>query len=475
MNNIISNNKTVSLCVSFFTLIPGVLFAQQSGSRDYNGHPEEGLNMALVGYHDLQVRPAYQPVIQKQGDRWVAYIGLMGGGQNMNDITGELEWNGTLVVDVTDPARPFTLSHIEGNEGLPSRAGSGAQMNRACTINGRTYLLRSYGATGHQVWDVTVPREPQIVITVVDDFNSVHKNWWECDTGIAYIVGGDETWRSRYTRIFDLSDPANPRFIRSYGVTGMEPGSDVEPVPIELHGPIVLGNTVYFGYGSSREGIIQIVDREKLLNGDPEPTAANFEAAEIGRLYLAPNYGAHTVLPVLGVPVPDYQDNMLGSTRDFLIMPSESTRNECTEERDAVLIVDITYPERPMPVSSYQVRESDGEFCQRGGRFGPHAVDESMYPPYYRKLVFVSYFNAGVRTVDIRDPFHPREVGYYIPATNEDTTPSCLNVGGEQRCKTAVQTNNVEVDDRGYIYIVDRVKTGMHILELTGEARQIVE
>jgi hypothetical protein len=36
-----------------------------------------------------------------------------------------------------------------------------------------------------------------------------------------------------------------------------------------------------------------------------------------------------------------------------------------------------------------------------------------------------------------------------------------------------IQTNNVEVDDRGYIYIVDRANTGMHILELTGPARAI--
>ena len=37
----------------------------------------------------------------------------------------------------------------------------------------------------------------------------------------------------------------------------------------------------------------------------------------------------------------------------------------------------------------------------------------------------------------------------------------------------AIQTNNVEVDDRGYIYIVDRANTGMHILELTGPARTV--
>ncbi len=38
--------------------------------------------------------------------------------------------------------------------------------------------------------------------------------------------------------------------------------------------------------------------------------------------------------------------------------------------------------------------------------------------------------------------------------------------------RRAIQTNNVEVDERGYIYIVDRANTGMHILELTGEARK---
>ena len=36
-----------------------------------------------------------------------------------------------------------------------------------------------------------------------------------------------------------------------------------------------------------------------------------------------------------------------------------------------------------------------------------------------------------------------------------------------------MQTNNVDVDDRGYIYIVDRANTGMHILELSGAARRV--
>jgi hypothetical protein len=32
----------------------------------------QSMNMRLVGYSDLQGRTAYQPTIQKQGNRWIA-------------------------------------------------------------------------------------------------------------------------------------------------------------------------------------------------------------------------------------------------------------------------------------------------------------------------------------------------------------------------------------------------------------------
>ena len=48
-----------------------------------------------------------------------------------------------------------------------------------------------------------------------------------------------------------------------------------------------------------------------------------------------------------------------------------------------------------------------------------------------------------------------------------------MGTGADQKCKIAIQTNNVDVDDRGYMCIVYRANTGMHILELTGEARRL--
>jgi hypothetical protein len=139
-----------------------------------------------------------------------------------------------------------------------------------------------------------------------------------------------------------------------------------------------------------------------------------------------------------------------------------------------VFFVDVTNETRPFSVSNFDVPEASGEFCARGGRFGAHASNESFTPIYYKRMVFVSYFNAGVRAVDIRDPYRPREVAYYIPEITDKTDKRCVkNPAGGESCKVAIQTNNVEVDDRGFIYIVDRANTGMHILELSGGARAI--
>ncbi len=86
--------------------------------------------------------------------------------------------------------------------------------------------------------------------------------------------------------------------------------------------------------------------------------------------------------------------------------------------------------------------------------------------------MFFAHFNAGVRAVDIREPVQPEgNRRTTFPPVTDKTDKRCVAIDGKERCKIAIQTNNVEVDDRGYIYIVDRANTGMHILELSGPAR----
>src|SRR6266403_5288210 len=79
------------------------------------GDPPEAKDMRLVGMNDLQARSAYQPTIHKQGDRTIAYIGHHGGTPEVpkphNPLTGQAEFNGTSIVDVTDPSKPKYLFH----------------------------------------------------------------------------------------------------------------------------------------------------------------------------------------------------------------------------------------------------------------------------------------------------------------------------------------------------------------------------
>ncbi len=459
-------------------------FALPAAAQPKIGDPPEASNMRLVGMDPLQARSAYQPTIHHQGDRWIAYIGHHGGTEDIpnpvNPMTGVAEPNGTSIVDVTDPAHPRYLRHIPGQPG--TYESGGGQMVRVCDgaqlphgDKSAVYMLRTFGSEAHEIWNVADPANP-VLITRIGGLKDTHKSFWECDTGIAYLVSGAPDWRvRRMTQVYDLGNPADPVKIRDFGLPGQEPGS-TGPVPTELHGMISTGprgNRIYFGYGTNKGGILQIVDRSKLLGGPAEPTAANLRAPEVGRLVMTSSNGAHTTFPMLQMPIPEFASDKEGSRRDIAMIVDEAILNECNEPRQMVWFADLTIETRPMMVSNYTVPETSGHFCSRGGRFGSHSSNESMDPIFYKKMAFIAFFNAGVRALDIRDPYNPHEVGYFIPSITAATDKRCVTVGDAPRCKVAIQTNNVETDARGYIYIVDRANTGLHILELTGPARAI--
>jgi hypothetical protein len=448
------------------------------------GDPPEALNVRLVGQNDLQGRTAYQPTIAKQGTRYIAYIGHHGGSGDfskpLNTLNGQEELNGTSIVDVTDPKQPKYLAHIPGAVG-DGEAGA-AQMTRVCDGKSlgkgdpnKVYLLRAFGREGHETWDVTDPAKPKVLARMLG-MTDTHKNYWECEGGIAYLVSTPPGWRTRMTQVYDLSDPANPVKIRDFALVGQQPGA-TGAVPVAIHGLVSTGpkgNRVYFAFGTNKGGIMQIVDRDKLLKGPKEPTPDNLLYPQVGRLDMSPLAGAHTAMPLGKFKIPEFTKEKEGAERDMVMVVGETFREECGEARQMVYFVDATIESRPMIVSHWTVPEAMGNFCTRGGRFGSHSSNEDMRPLYFGKLTFITFFNAGMRVLDIRDPYNPKEVGYFIPPITRATQPRCGMIGGQQRCSNAViQSNNAEVDDRGYIYIADRANTGLHIVELTGEARAI--
>ncbi len=467
-------------------------------------------NTQLAGHDDLQGRSAYQPIIVNENGREIAYVGHHTG-SGMNPLTGKVEPNGTSIVDVTDAAHPKYLAHIPGSsEG--GDEGGGAQMVRVCSgsalprgVRGKWYLLRPNGSASHEIYDVTDSAHPARLTTVVDGLTGTHKSWWECDTGIAYLVASSrpEGWKGgNHMKIYDLSDPAKPVYIRDFGLVGSQPGATSHEGLAEasgIHGIISAGtekNRVYAAYGTGANGVIQILDRQKLLTAfkNPlKPTTEEMLAPQVGFAVMSPDQGAHTAFPVFGLPVPEFQGYTGAGAlrkRDLLIVPSESGRGDhCAPgpgggggDRPAphlAFLMDISKEAAPFNLATFRVPE--GDFCAKGGRFGAHANTESFYPPYYGKLAIFSWFNAGTRIFDMRDPFAVQEVAYFIPAPNKNTMAFCADgvshPAGDPKidaaCTKVIQTNNVELDDRGLIYSADRAGTGLHIIRLTGHAAEV--
>src|SRR5262249_61133362 len=102
------------------------------------------------------------------------------------------------VADLTAPKGPQYPARLPGEPGKAEQGG--AQMVRIGSegelpkgVKGKFYLLRVFGNQAHEIWDVTDPANPQILTTVIKGLKGTPKNWWECDTGIAYLVSGDPT------------------------------------------------------------------------------------------------------------------------------------------------------------------------------------------------------------------------------------------------------------------------------------------
>jgi hypothetical protein len=155
--------RTRALIILTFCVSPALAMAQTK---------PESKEMMLLGFHDLQTRSAYQPTIHQQGGRWIAYIGHHGGTNEapkpINPLAGEAEFNGTSLLDVTDPRQPKYLLHIPGEAGLYESGG--AQMVRVCDgkqlskgDSNAVYMLRTFGNSAHEIWNTADPMKAELV------------------------------------------------------------------------------------------------------------------------------------------------------------------------------------------------------------------------------------------------------------------------------------------------------------------------
>src|SRR5215510_9009291 len=497
----------------------------------------EQKNMRRVGHVDLQGRASYHPNFIRYPDgRVIAFAGTHSSagatdsnGPKPNTLKpgSPPEFNGTMIVDITNPRKPVEKFHIPG----PAAGGGGAQTqsNRLCLGSdlpggtpGKVYLMRNVqtnnlAVSGYEVWDVTNVTSPTLV-GAMRNLRNTHKLWWECNTGIAYLPGSKGApapqWRQGQSMVVvDWSKPAAPLYLRTFGLPGGQPGA-TGANSTSLHGPIsahehpnasgkvargagvddVIGNRLYLAWGVGDDGVLQILDRKKLLptthggtwNGlrPDDPMVDDLLEPQVSILYMSPDQGGHTSFPMFGLMPKSYGNFTEFQTRDIVLLASESTADRCQEAPHWSFVVDVTVENSkssppgvarlsqnkftgPMVLSTMWLDPRAGEkfprgnYCTRGARFGVHSSEENFNNPFYPRVTFLAYFTGGVRAYDIREPQGPKEIAFYVPESNANTDPD------------GYMTNNLEVDNRGYIYAVDRNGAGLDILELRGKAKKI--
>src|SRR5712664_2820928 len=354
------------------------VLALSAGSALAISQSGEQKNMRRVGHTDLQGRPTYHPnVIQYPDGRVIVFAGTHGGSKpNPLKPGSPVELNGTMIIDVTKPEHPVEKFHIPG-----PAIGAQTQSNRMCLGSdlprgapGHVYLMRNVQgstASGYEVYDVTDVTNPKLV-GEMRNLRNTHKLWWECKTGLAYLPGSKNAprWRQGQSMlIVDWSNPSSPLYLRTHGLPVGQP-SGKGAVPPSLHGPIsahehpnaastlaraataddVIGNRLYLAYGVGDDGVLQVLDRKRLLpppygtfSGDPDdPTNEQLEAPQTSILWMSPDQGGHTSFPVFGLVPKSYQNFTEFKTRDIVLLASESTADKCQEAPHWSFVVDVT-------------------------------------------------------------------------------------------------------------------------------------
>ena len=114
------------------------------------------------------------------------------------------------------------------------------------------------------------------------------------------------------------------------------------------------------------------------------------------------------------IPIPD---------RKLVVVNSEAIMENCAEPANYTALVDVSDETKPRLASIFPtpVPPADApyrNYCVKGGRFGPHNQHQWQHQEcLYRNdnLVFMTYFNAGLRIFDISDPWLPKEVAFFEP------------------------------------------------------------
>jgi hypothetical protein len=381
--------------------------------------------------------------------------------------------NGTSIIDVRDPRNPRMVSQVpmedpwshshkvrvEGDimivnheqnkrhfhrksEGLveyvaaAKKAGRGtppdAEIARYLGVTEadlptlRESARRGYHDGGFRLYDISDKANPRLLCHQRTHGFGVHR--FDTDARHLYMSTEMPGFVGNILVVYDYADPTRPTEVGRWWMPEQENFDGARPTwkgyQKRLHHTQRVGNELW---ASCWHAGFRVVDASDI---GAMKTIASFDYHPPSR------HPTHTVKPLPG---------LIGGRR-YAVAVDEEHAHKTGQLPAHLWVFDVTDLSDIRFASSFHVSELDSPWAATGGRFGAHQFQEVIHGT----TIFCAWFSGGLRAIDLSRPADPTETGVFIP---EPT-------GGA----AAPQSNDVFVDERGLVFLIDRVH-GLDILE----------
>ena len=312
---------------------------------------EVGMAIEFVGHAPVRDRAT--------SDLWV-WEGLDG-----RDYAVLGTWNAdghALFFDVTDPADMRRIAEVQ----VDARTVNDVKVS----ADGRILVITREGASnrrnGFVILDVSDPRNPEVLSRFDDELTGgVHNVFLH--EGHIYAINNGRRWD-----VVNAEDPKNPFRVARF--EDPRPGRSVHDVWIEDGIAFQAGNTDGLvvvdvgggGMGGSPRNPVEMGRLYQLTGWNH--AVWPFRSRSAGRFYVVTGDESHPVNPRIPGPIISWEERMPSRAMGFIHI------NEFDD------------PEHPVEIARYRVPDA-----------GPH----NLWIDTERDLMYVAYFNGGLRVVDV--------------------------------------------------------------------------
>jgi hypothetical protein len=375
--------------------------------------------LRLIGHSDLGGRGDGMQLTRHADALYVGHTGTTGAG--------------TSILDVADPTAPRLVE--QWDKPANTHTHKAVVANGLLLINHELFPSRSTpdGAISTGV----------AIYRLDDPFHPTKIGWWECGglgvhrivyTGgrYAHVSAVPAGFRDRIWIILDLADPSGPVEAGRWWWPGQALDETPHWDPAErwaAHHANLWGDRAFLGFDDAGVVVLDVSDI-----AHPAPVT----------LVRWPDGGGatHTCLPLPG--------------RGLLVVTDEQQHAGPHAPERTIRM--LTLSDAPQILA--KITPPAG-FDEGTARFGAHNLHENQVgSSRSERLIFSTWFAAGVRVYDLADPAAPREVASYVPVPPAG-----------QAC---AQSNDLWVDDGGLLWVSDRIGGGVDVLEPDEELRDLM-